>query len=136
MLTPNEFHKIAVGANNEGNLKAWHRLNPPLFRYYDHPQSEGIRRPSNLTADQVYKTRGKNQLILTFPFWSPQEMDWFIATFFPNDEEDVKVTIRGSDKQNQTWANYNADMKRPEYRDQDDNFYDVVITFRNLTELP
>lgn len=136
MYTPNEFHKIAVGANNEGNLKAWHRLNPPLFRYYTHPPSEWIRRPSNLTSNQVFKTRGKDQIKLTFAFWSPQEMDWFMTTFFPNDEEDVKVTIRGADKSNQVWANYNADMKRPEYRDQDDNFYDVVITFRNLTELP
>lgn len=136
MKTPNEFHKIAIGNNNEGGLTAWHRLSPPYFKHYIHPNSNWERRPAVLDANQVYKTRGKDKLTLSFAFWSPQEMDYFMTTFFPSDQEDVKVTIRGGDKTNQTWANYNADMQRPKFRDQDDNFYDVEVTFRNLTELP
>ena len=136
MKTPNEFHKIAVGNNNENGLTPWHRLSPPYFDKYVHPNSTWERRPATLDANQVYKTRGKDKLTLSFAFWSPQEMDYFITTFFPNDEEDVQVTIRGGDKTNQTWGNYNADMQRPKYRDQDDNFYDVEVTFRNLTALP
>lgn len=139
-MKSNDYHKIAAGNNNEAGLVAWHRLSADLFTHYVHPNSEWERRPRDLTADQVYKTRGKDKLTLKFIFWTPQEMDYFISTFFANDEEDVKVTVRAPKKDSQAWANFNADMERPRFgttmRDQDDNFYDVQIIYRNLTELP
>jgi hypothetical protein len=140
MKTPYEYHKIALGANNTNGLKTWVALNPPYFKYFLHPKSSYERRPANLDANQVYKTRGRDKITLSFGFWSPEEMDYFITTFFANDAEDVKVTIHAPDKYNQTWADYNADMQRPRFgtsmRDQDDNFYDVEITFRNLSVIP
>lgn len=140
MQTSYEYHKIALGASNTGNLKTWIALSPPLFSNYLYPNSAYERRSSALNANQIYRTRGRDKLTLTFGFWSPKEMAYFITTFFSGDAEDSKVTIRAPQKDNQIWANYNADMQRPRYgttmQDKDDNFYDVQIVFRNLSVIP
>lgn len=108
------INKIAVGHNNIVGLKAWNKLNPPLFKGFSFINVEYKEPTERMNASRRYVDFGKPSTVLVFETLDDCEIKYIMDTFFASGvNADCLVTIKTENRSTRTWGYYNATMKRP-----------------------